>query len=254
MPSHQAARPLKLWRYLGVFTPEASICVARVRVGPLRDAFWAIWDRAASRLTHGAGPRAGRVVMAPGRVLVSARGARIEIGLDEEPGIETVCASGASYAWTRKQLAVPARVRVELGTRRPARGFELAGLAVVDDTAAYYERHTRWHWSAGIGRARDGRPLAWNLVAGVNDPPTCSERTIWIDGEAHEPPPCAFVADLSAVGDLRFHREAELHRRTNLGLIRSDYRQPLGRFTGRLPGGLELAEGHGVMELHDAWW
>jgi hypothetical protein len=32
------------------------------------------------------------------------------------------------------------------------------------------------------------------------------------------------------------------------------HRQPLGRFSGALSGGLELADGAGVMEHHDARW
>ncbi len=41
---------------------------------------------------------------------------------------------------------------------------------------------------------------------------------------------------------------------TNLGLFRSDYRQPFGAFSGELPGGLVLEEGFGVMEEHDVRW
>jgi hypothetical protein len=36
--------------------------------------------------------------------------------------------------------------------------------------------------------------------------------------------------------------------------MRSDYRQPFGTFAGTLPGGIELAEGYGVMEEHDVRW
>jgi hypothetical protein len=43
-------------------------------------------------------------------------------------------------------------------------------------------------------------------------------------------------------------------RRDNLLLVRSDYRQPFGTFSGALPPGLELASGFGVMEWHDARW
>ncbi len=250
MPSRLGSRPLKAWRYVGFFSPQASICAARVRIGPLHDAFWAVWDRAAGELRSGAGLRAGRVGMSTGAVSVRRDGVRVEIELTEEPGVETICASGAAYGWTRKQGGIPALARLVLGGRR----LELVGLAVVDDTAAYYERHTRWEWSAGAGRTPDGRALAWNLVAGVNDPRAASERTVWVDGIPQEAPPCTFAADLSAVGELRFQPEAELARRTNLGLVRSDYRQPIGSFSGHLPGGHELAEGYGVMERHDAWW
>jgi hypothetical protein len=133
-----------------------------------------------------------------------------------------------------------------------ARRYE--GHVLIDDTAAYYARHTNWYWSAGVGRSLSGDGVAWNLVSGVNDPPQRSERTIWVHGVAHEAPPCHFAPDLQSVDALRFVPEAMLERHTNLGLVRSDYLQPLGRFSGTLPGGLELASGVGVMEHHDAWW
>jgi hypothetical protein len=150
----------------------------------------------------------------------------------------------------RAQARAPARALVRLGRAT----HELEGRAVIDDTAAYYPRHTLWWWSAGVGAAVDGAAVAWNLVSGVGDPPVNSERTVWVDGVPQEAPPSRFAADLTAVDELRFTAEAELRRRVNLGLVRSDYRQPIGTFAGRLPGGVELAHGFGVMERHDAWW
>jgi hypothetical protein len=37
-------------------------------------------------------------------------------------------------------------------------------------------------------------------------------------------------------------------------LLRSNYRQPFGIFSGELLRGLTLADGYGVMESHEAWW
>ena len=58
------------------------------------------------------------------------------------------------------------------GSRRTGRSRSAAlaaaarrARAVVDDTAAYYERHTSWRWSAGVGLSDDRRAVAWNLVA-----------------------------------------------------------------------------------------
>jgi hypothetical protein len=125
---------------------------------------------------------------------------------------------------------------------------------LIDDTAAYYPRHTNWRWSAGVGTTDDGREVAWNLVSGVNDSPVDSERTVWIEGDPREVGPCSFDHDLHAVDGLLFEAEAVRQRRENLLLVRSAYRQPFGTFRGALTGGLELAEGYGVMETHDAWW
>jgi hypothetical protein len=251
MPSRHGSRPLKAWRYVGVFAPELMVCAAVVRVGPARQCFWAVWDRQRRQLYERTRLMRRTVALEPGYVRVRDGTVAIDLELSECAGIETVCSTGMSYAWTRKQGGIEASGTVSIdGVRRAVRAR-----AVVDDTAAYYERHTSWCWSAGVGLIADGRTAAWNLVAGVNDPSRGSERTVWIDGDPVEAAPVSFAPDLSAVGCLRFSAEALRERRENLLLVRSSYRQPFGTFSGSLPGGLgELAHGFGVMEEHDAWW
>jgi len=250
MPSHDRLRPLKAWRYVGVYGPELMLCVGAVRIGRARQAFWAVWDRRQGRLLERTGLGRGRVRLEPGRVRVLENDVQIDLTLEERTGIESVCPSGQSYAWTRKQGGVRAHGRIALAGEPE----QLDARAVIDDTAAYYTRHTSWRWSAGVGRASDGRALAWNLVSGVNDPPSASERTLWIDGDPVEPAPCTFADDLSVVDELHFRPEAAREHNDNLLLVRSRYRQPFGTFSGSLPGGIELAEGYGVMEDHDVWW
>jgi hypothetical protein len=251
MPSGLGTRPIKAWRYVGVFGPELMMCMASVRVGPFRQSFWAVWDRSAGRLYERTAMGGGAVRLGYGSAAVDDRGLGLDLAFTEGAGVETVCASGDGYAWTRKQGGVIAGGTIALGGE-PRRAF--AGRAVIDDTAAYYERHTRWRWSAGVGTAADGRQVAWNLVDGVNDPPHNSERTVWIDGVPEEVGPVRFADDLLTVGDLSFRQEAVRERRENRLLVRSRYRQPFGTFSGALPGGVALSEGWGVMEDHDVWW
>jgi Protein of unknown function (DUF2804) len=250
MPARDGLRPLKAWRYVGVFGPELMLCAARVRIGPARQTFWMIWDRAGVRLRESTGLGGGSVRLEPGLVSIAGAGVEAELRFEETAGLETVGPAGSSYAWTRKQGGVPVH-----GTAR-IDGIALAvdGRAVIDDTAAYYPRHTTWRWSAGVGLTQDGRELAWNLVSGVNDPPRSSERTVWIEGVPFEVGPCSFAEDLTSVNGLRFRAEATRERRENLLLVRSRYRQPFGTFTGELPDGTALAEGYGVMEFHDVHW
>jgi hypothetical protein len=250
MPGRDRLRPLKAWRYVGVFGPRLMLCAASVRIGPAGQSFWAVWDRETRTLRERTVIGRGPVRLSPGRLQLVDGDVAVDVELAESAGIETVCGSGSSYVWTRKQGGIRARGLVRVSGREIA----LDARAVVDDTAGYYERHTRWHWSAGVGRAIDGRELAWNLVSGVNDPVRGSERTVWIDGRPIEPGPSAFDDELLTVDGLRFAPEAIRERRDNLLLIRSAYRQPFGTFSGVLPGGVELAEGYGVMEAHDAWW
>jgi Protein of unknown function (DUF2804) len=250
MPSRHGLRPLKAWRYIGVFGPELMLCLATVRIGGARQAFWAVWDRDSGRLYQRTTFGRGTIRLDPGRARLRDRRVGLDLNLEETAGIETVCMSGRHYAWTRKQGGIRARGKVELnGVRR-----SVDARAVIDDTAAYYERHTCWRWSAGVGESHHGQALAWNLVSGVNDPLRHSERTVWIDGRPAEVGPSAFAADLSGVDGLRFRAEAMRERHENLLLVRSSYRQPFGTFSGELPGGVQLAEGYGVMEDHDVWW
>jgi hypothetical protein len=252
MPGHHGLRPLKAWRYVGVFSPELMLCVASVRIGPARQSFWAVWDRTRRRLHERTRMGRATVTITAGHVLISDDVVRLELELDEGAGVETVCRSGRSYAWTRKQGGIRARGTIEIAGE-PAREIDADARAVIDDTAAYYERHTSWRWSAGVGHAADGRELAWNLVQGVNDPPVHSERTLWIDGEPRELEPHRFDPELTSAGGLRFAAEATRERRENRLVVRSSYRQPFGTFSGEL-GGVRLADGYGVMEEHDVWW
>ncbi len=250
MPGRRGARPLKAWRYVGVYGPALMICMASVRVGPARQCFWAVWDRAARRLHERTRLGTAAVSLATGTARVSDGDVLIELELSETPGVEAVCRAGEAYAWTRKQGGIPAPGTITIGGVRRS----VDARAMIDDTAGYYERHTRWSWSAGVGEAVDGRGLAWNLVQGVNDPPRHSERTVWIDGHPVEAGPVEFAPDLSTVGGLHFASEAVRENDTNMVLVRSSYRQPFGTFSGELPGGIRLADGYGVMEWHDAWW
>ena len=142
---------------------------------------------------------------------------------------------------------------MRIGERRircEARGVE-------DESCGYHPHHTVWDWSAGIGRTTDGREVAWNLVEGINDPPRSSERAIWVDGVPSEPGPSRFDG-LEAIdcdgARLEFSAEAERSKEESRLGVSYSYRQPFGTFSGSLPGGLELAEGLGVVEHHDANW
>jgi hypothetical protein len=265
-------RPLKRWRYVGLFGEQLMACAALVQVGPARQSFWALYERGERRLRERTRllPRGAALRMSPGlpgrrergrrlepgRVRLRDAGVELDLRLEEEEGIHALCTHGSGLVWTRKQAGVAARGTLALDG---GRARELTALAVIDDTAGYHARHTEWWWAAGVGESSDGIATAWNLVRGVNDPPTGSERAVWVAGRPHEATPVSFAADLSSIScedgsTLDFHAEAERGRRENLLIVNSDYRAPFGTFSGTLPGGIPLAHGVGVCEHHRARW
>ena len=250
MPPLRGGRPLKRWTYVGAFGPELMLCAARARIAGVPIAWWAVWDRTRGRLVQRTARGRGGVHVSPGRVAVRGRAASLELSVGDGEAVEVVSPHGEQYAWTRKRAGVPARGWVELGGER--REVDLR--AIVDESAGYHARHTAWRWSAGVGTLASGEPVAWNLVDGIHDAPTGSERAVWIGGEPREAGPVTFADDLSSVAALRFTAEATRARRENLVLLRSDYEQPFGTFAGELPGAGALREGYGVMERHDVRW
>jgi hypothetical protein len=248
MPLMRGGRPRKAWTYVGAYGPDVMLCAASARIGPIPIAWWAVWDRTTQRLTEG---RRG-VTVSPTHA--AARGV-FELALtDGSSPVEVVSTHGRQQIWTRKRI-VTARGR--LGDRP----LELR--AIVDESAGHHARHTAWRWSAGVGVSDAGEEIAWNVVDGIHDAPTGSERAVWIAGEPHELPPATFAEDLSGIGfaddlsprgDLRFTREAVRAKRENFLLVRSDYEQPFGTFAGTVPGAGELREGWGVIERHDVLW
>ena len=257
MPVWRGRRPLKRWRYVGVYGPEVMLCVATARIGIVPVAWWAVWDRTARTLVESTHRGEGGVVVEAGHAAVTEGPVSFELEWEETGGVETVSPHGASYIWTRKQGGIPVRGTLQVQERT----FAIDAFGIIDDSAGYHARETAWVWSAGVGRLASGEAVAWNLVEGIHDATEASERTVWIDGTPQEVGPVRFAADLSGITlvsgaspGLTFSGEATRARKENLVLMRSAYVQPFGTFSGMLPGAGELAEGYGVMERHDVRW
>jgi hypothetical protein len=259
MPLLLGRRMRKRWRWVGAFADNLIVFAAIVRVGPAAMTFWGIWDRERRRLwerTRRDFPGRRRQVDMRGRS-VRVRAGSIAFDLEFEQGypIESMCPNGeGGYSWTRKEAGTPVSGEVRIGRRTSP----LVGLGVIDESAGYHRRYTSWNWSAGVGTARDGRKVAWNLVTGINDPPTRSERAIWVAGLPTEPGPVQFqgLESIHFEDESRLNFSAETQRTHHVGiplLARSDYEAPFGTFTGSL-NGLPIGSALGVMEAHDAIW
>jgi len=246
----------KRWRYVGFYGEDLMLCAAVVRIGVASHTFWSVWDRARGRAWEHTRLRPGgtEVVLDGPVVEIRTGNVRAALRFGESQPIEVVAPSGRGWAWTRKRAGVPVSGRVVLdGETRTVEGF-----GVDDESAGYHQRHVEWKWSAGVGESTDGRGIGWNLVEGINDAPTASERAIWVDGEPYEPGPVVFDG-LDRVGfeggrDLEFEfGGAERRRHDDFRVIRSDYVHRFGTFGGHLDD-IELEAGAGVMEEHRVAW
>jgi hypothetical protein len=259
MPLLLGRRFRKRWRWVGAFADNLMVFAAATQVGPVSMTFWGVWDRERRRLwertRRGLPGRRPEVEMRGGAVHVRAGNIEIDLELGEATPIECMCPNGeGGYTWTRKAAGMPVSGEVRIGRRTN----RLEGLGVDDHSAGYHQRYTSWKWSAGVGTARDGHSFAWNLVSGINDPPSSSERTIWVAGQPTEPGPVRFQG-LDAIhfeDESRLNFDAETQRSHHEGiplLARSDYEAALGTFSGSL-NGLPVESALGVMEAHDAVW
>src|SRR5215207_131225 len=108
----RAGRPLKRWRYLGVYRADLMLCVGEARVAGVPQRWWAVAlpdGTLAGRTTHA---RRG-LTLEPGRLSVRDRDAAgpvsIELSLEEPEPVEVVSPHGRSYIWTAKRAPVAVR-------------------------------------------------------------------------------------------------------------------------------------------------
>ena len=255
MPLFRACQLRKRWHYVAFWSRELSLCAARASVGPLQQEYWGIWDRAAKEFRERSHLFTRRISIEPNRLRVSDGNVEIDVAFHSCSAFEVYQPVHRAYTWSRKDFCRQAQGTVRCGGTTRA----VSGVVLVDINAGYHARHTEWRWGAGAGVDQHGRLIGFNAVIGVFDTPVNSERTIWIEGHAKEVGPNTFSEDILTLGfaeggTLRFKREALLEKHDNFLVIRSDYFHWFGTYSGTLPGGIELQEGFGVWEHHDALW
>jgi hypothetical protein len=168
-------------------------------------------------------------------------------------------------AYTHKAAGWPASGHLELGVRSiPLDG----GLAASDWTRAQASRVTEWKWASLSGCLRDGTPIGLNLSAQVyeDDRGHSVENAFWLDGrvgrlegvrfEVPQDPKTQSWRITSMTTDevdLQFEPLGAREEHTNFGLVRSDFVQPYGRFTGHVRGH-DVTGGFGVVEVHLSVW
>ena len=255
LPLLRSCQLRKSWHYFSFWSRELSFCAAQVKVGPLKQEYWGVWDRAAGQFRQGSHIFGSCLQLESNRIRVADGDVQIDVAFDNDSSFEVYRPAGRAYIWSHKDYSRFAKGEVRYGNARR----EVSGVMFVDVNAGYHERHTTWHWAAGAGTDQEGRLVAFNAITGLFDTPTNSERTIWIENVAREVGPNTFADDLSTVsfaegGKLTFHPEQLIEAHDNYLVIRSDYFHWFGTYSGTLPNGIELREAYGVRERHNAVW
>lgn len=283
----------KKWLYVALATDDVWISLAVVRTGYAATAFAFAYDLAkktmlVDRTVLGPAP-AGRVADGPhddgaiarfglGKTsfVIARGGSRLDVrvktgALEIEAALEEAAAPPSITAIARLGEGLfdatekRALAKVTGTARIDGRTIDLErGAGGWDYTHGLLPRHTRWNWAFALGKAADGRPIAFNVVHGFVGEAECAA---FLDGDVHpiDEPKFGFDADrpelpwtLRGDGvDLTFETGAVHAQNTKLVVIRSRFVQPVGTFSGmiRIAGKDVLVRGlPGVVEDQDVVW
>ncbi|HEY2509752.1 MAG TPA: DUF2804 family protein, partial [Polyangiaceae bacterium] len=136
----------------------------------------------------------------------------------------------------RALLSVTGELEVD-GRRRPLAG----ALGGYDYTHGLLARRTAWRWAFGLGRAKTGERVGFNLVQGFVGEPECAA---WVDGEVFPLREGRFAFDpenplsewrvstTDGAADLKFLPGGMHAEQKNLGVVASRFVQPVGVYSG----------------------
>jgi hypothetical protein len=281
----------KRWQWFGIFTDELAIGGALVRTGYAAQVFFWVCDRRAGQLIHDASytlpapavwvsddPYHGQVarLWTPrDRLRITRDGDDVTIsgGIGElelfarlrrpnGPPMTAICPQKKGLVnVTQKQLGFEVSGVLKLGDRSWQLGGERA-CGMLDYTHGLMAYETSWLWAIGAGELESGQRVGFNLISGFNGG---LESVVWLDGELfwvghtsfrhHPGQPKApwYVSSEDGLVDLKLRVEATRAETVDYRVIRSQYVQPLGQWSGTIAGEL-LARCWGVAEDHHARW
>jgi hypothetical protein len=143
--------------------------------------------------------------------------------------------------------------------------------AFMDEHKAFYPHHTYWKWAALAFVGEHGRLVAANMTDNlVKDQESWNENAILTPNATHLLGPVHFNYDPADIMkpwtlhdddnrvQLTFTPLAVKYDNTNMLVVRTDYRQPMGLFNGALVDGngntIQVTDAFGVTEHFDAYY
>ncbi|MBV7315914.1 DUF2804 domain-containing protein [Shewanella sp. NIFS-20-20] len=171
----------------------------------------------------------------------------------------------SGWTYTQKHNALAVKGRLEINGTSVSLIDAIGGY---DFSAGYMRRDTSWRW-ASMNALTDVGTIGFNLAAGVNET-GLTENVFWCNGERHLLGPVHFEFNRKAPSDpwlitsvdgrvnLRFSGLNHRSEKRDLWLLRSNFRQNIGRFSGDIidnNGRLhQFSEVFGLSEDHYARW
>ncbi|MEZ9654629.1 DUF2804 domain-containing protein [Vibrio splendidus] len=178
-----------------------------------------------------------------------------------------MCSPTGYSGWTYTQKHNALRISGDIQIKGESLDLEQAR-AGYDFSAGYMRRETSWRW-ASINTQSNGTDIGLNLAAGVNETGGC-ENVLWVNGSRHLLNPVQFTfsrqkTDLpwqitSQDGriDLAFTPLNNRSEKINLWLLKSNFRQFIGHFSGSIEDNdgvtHQLDAVLGLTEDHFARW
>ncbi len=145
MPLVRAWTLRKRWHYLTFWSPELILCAADVRVGPLPQEYWGVWDRRGRRLLQRSHYLRRRVRLDPNRLTIRDGDVSVDLPFEPDDEFAVYRPERRAYIWSRKQLCVKATARVAVGPSEPI----TASGTVFVDVNAFHDDLRRVSFSEG---------------------------------------------------------------------------------------------------------
>ncbi len=286
LPRLTAKKAVKKWQWFGVFDDGIAMGAAIVDLGYASNLFAWVFDRRSRTFRwerqENRPPWAVDVASTPRPATTSRAGTKLIIARRTEMtwGIEAswrdlvVKIDATATAPAATAVCPVAGIPGALHTTRKAACLEAGGriawsggehrlgpdaFLLLDHSHGITGRNTSWRWVMAQGRDKQGSTVALNAVSGFNEG---LENVAWIDGEPRaigkvnitfDPrDPSSTWAVYNEHLELELDVEGVRSHDVNLGLVASQYEQPIGIWRGRLfDRQVELV---GVAEDHHAVW
>ncbi|MFA0057254.1 DUF2804 domain-containing protein [Vibrio echinoideorum] len=179
------------------------------------------------------------------RVRLNTKLLKADIALvSNETGLPMAMCSPTGYSgWTYTQKHNALTVTGQIKIKSKSINLEQA-LAGYDFSAGYMRRETCWRW-ASINTLINGKSIGLNLAAGVNETGSC-ENVLWVNGVKHLLNLANFTFNRDDIDlpwqitsqdgriNLTFTPLNNRSEKLNLWLLKSNFRQFIGHFSGSI--------------------